>query len=192
MPTGRNIASWTRGLRSSSLGTTKCDRAYFSLHRRAVYDRRVSRRESADLPRSLGIPPLCLPIRVRFETSEYSAAPGVQATEERPLPGLKLCPYRESDGGQRRQSHAAVERARRVVSLLRNPQRTHARRRHPGLRPIDCPGGQGHLRATRRTNPPSGTGTVASGSKSAPLFTHHVPDSTSERRSVAYECGALA
>lgn len=41
------------------------------------------------------------------------------------------------------------------------------------------------VRATRRTNPPAGTGTVRSGSKSAPLFTHHVPERTSERRSVA-------
>jgi hypothetical protein len=32
---------------------------------------------------------------------------------------------------------------------------------------------------------PAGIGTVLSGSKSAPLFTDHVPESTSERRSVA-------
>ena len=33
--------------------------------------------------------------------------------------------------------------------------------------------------------PPAGAGTVSFGSKSAPLFTHHVPDSTKHRRSVA-------
>jgi glc operon protein GlcG len=41
------------------------------------------------------------------------------------------------------------------------------------------------VRAVRLTNPPAGTGTALSGSKSVPLLTHQVPDRTNERRSVA-------
>jgi hypothetical protein len=46
-------------------------------------------------------------------------------------------------------------------------------------------------RATRLTNPPAGTGTALCGSKSGPLFTHHTPERTTDKRSVAYVCGAL-
>jgi hypothetical protein len=37
------------------------------------------------------------------------------------------------------------------------------------------------VRAVRLTNPPAGTGTAFLGSKSSPLFTHHVPDNTKMR-----------
>jgi hypothetical protein len=41
----------------------------------------------------------------------------------------------------------------------------------------------------RLTTPPAGNETALSGSKSTPLFTHHVLERTSERRSIALVCG---
>ena len=38
------------------------------------------------------------------------------------------------------------------------------------------------VRAVRLTNPPAGTGTAFLGSKSPPLFTHHVLDNSKMRR----------
>jgi hypothetical protein len=38
--------------------------------------------------------------------------------------------------------------------------------------------------ATRRTKPPAGTGSVASGSKFSPEFTHQVPEMTGEEPAV--------
>ena len=53
-----------------------------------------------------------------------------------------------------------------------------------GIGPVDIElaDRRGGVRTVRLTNPPAGTGTAFLGSKSSPLFTHHVPDITKMRR----------